>query len=53
MKIRDLCDKVYGLPSHINVILADETHPYMGLYEEAPADIKDLKFKSAYIRLKP
>lgn len=53
MKIKELYELVGGLPKYINVIAEDGSHPYIGLYEKAPDEIKSLKVKKAQIDLTP
>jgi len=52
MKIRDLFEKVSGLPEHINVI-KEGKHPYIGYYKDAPKEILDSEIISASIERKP
>ena len=53
MKIRELYSLIDSLPKIINVITDEDKHLYIGLYEDAPEEIKDLVFKSGALCIKP
>lgn len=49
MTIKDLYEKVGGLPNVVNITLTDGTHPWIGDYEELPQKYLDIEFDEAYI----
>ena len=49
MTIKDLYEKVNGLPDLVNIELADDTHPWIGEYKDLPPKYSDVEFVKAYI----
>lgn len=49
MTIKDLFENVGGLPSMVNIILPDDTHPWIGEYKDLPQKYSDVEFYKAYV----